>query len=137
MKTIFSTLLAAVFLLLTLTGCNGRDMTGENRATPTPKATASAAVPTTGNDDMLDDRHDSTVDGVIEEGRDAVDGVVGAGEKAVDDVVGAGERVVDDVVGAGEDIVDDVTGNHDGDNDASAANNARPAPTPVTTAKNG
>ena len=136
MKTIFSTLLAAVFLLSALTGCNGKNMTGENRTTPTPNATASAAVPTKGIDDMDDDRHDGTADGVIEEGRDAVDGVVGAGENALDDVVDAGEHVVDDVVGAGEDIVDDVIGDRDSETDANKTNSIRPEPTPYATANN-
>lgn len=131
MKTIFSTLLAAVLLLSALTGCGSKNMSGENRATAKPNATASAATPAAGG--MTEDRQDSTADGVIDEGKDAVDGIVGAGENAVDDVVGAGERVVDDVVGAGEDIIDDVTGNADHNGNGSSA---RPESTPASTANN-
>lgn len=109
MKTILSTLLAALVLLTALVGC-GRDATGETRVTPSmepsaaPSPDISAAPPTM-------TPADSTADGVIDEGKDAVDGVIGAGEDAVDDLLRGGEDVIDDAA----DAVEDMAGGHDGD----------------------
>ena len=109
MKTIISTLLAAVLLLSALAGC-ARDMSGETRTTPSAApTTAPTATP-------------AAEDGVIDKGEDAVDGVVGAGEDAVDDILEGGEDIVDDTVRTGENVIDDVTGG--------ASGTARPAATP-------
>ena len=107
MKTIFSTLLAAVLLLSALAGCGKSNMSGENRNTPAPSP--AAGTTNNGSDRVTTTaRPDGTADGVIDEGEDAVNGVVGAGENAVNDVVGAGEDVVNGVVDAGEDVVNGV-----------------------------
>lgn len=105
MKSILSILLAGLLLIGVLGGC-AKDMSGENRATPAPAATATAAPETTDAAEPTDGAvnspaaTDSTADGIIDAGRDAVDGVVGAGEDAVKDIVDAGEKMVDDVTGA-------------------------------------
>lgn len=105
MKTILSTLLAAIMLISLLGGC-ARDMSGETRNTPAATATTDpkASAKPTEKPTASPASTDSTADGVIDEGKDAVDGVVGAGED-----------MVNDVVGAGEDMVNDVTGNKSGD----------------------
>ena len=100
MKTILTIILAALMLLSMLGGCT-KDMSGETRPTATPAATARPTAtprPTTGPK-STPAATDSTVDGIIDEGKDAVDGVVGAGEDAVNDIVDAGEDIVDDVTG--------------------------------------
>ena len=112
MKSILSVLLAVMLLMSALAGC-AKDMSGENRNSPTPAATSTPAATATAAPSATPEPTDSADDGMIDEGEDAVDGVVGAGGDAVDDMVDAAE-----------DAVDDVTGNTD-----------RPAATPKTTAK--
>lgn len=115
MKSIFTTLLAAVMLLSVMGGC-ARDMSGETRAKATPSAATAKPVPSA-------EPTDSTADGIVDAGKDAVDGVVGAGKDAVDDVVGAGKKIVDDVTGAKK---------SDG---ATAKSTERPQSSPKATAK--
>ena len=99
MKTILTTLLAAMLLISMLGGC-ARDMSGESRVTPTPAATATATARPSPSPAPTPKATDSTADGLIDEGKDAVDGVVGAGEEAVNDIVDAGEDAVDELTGA-------------------------------------
>lgn len=105
MKTILTIILAAVLLLSMLGGC-AKDMSGETRPSPAATSTArptASAKPTPAakaTSAPTPAATDSTVDGIIDEGKDAVDGVVGAGEDAVNDIVDAGEDIVDDLTGA-------------------------------------
>ncbi len=124
MKTILSTLLAALTLISVLSGC-ARDMSGETRNTPA--ATATTDVKATNKPSASPKATDSAADGVIDEGKDAVDGVVGAGEDAVNDVVGAGEDVVNDVTGNNK-SGDATDAKSDGGSNSGKNNTVSPSP---------
>ncbi len=124
MKTILSTLLAALTLISVLSGC-ARDMSGETRNTPAATATTEAKA--TDKPSASPKATDSSADGVIDEGKDAVDGVVGAGEDMVDDVVDAGEDAVDDVTD-NKKSGDATDANSDGGSKSGKNNTVSPSP---------